>query len=193
MEKLKSDDPEARQSAARQLTADRIESPSAELLSLMATLANDRDDTVRNAALTILANHGTTNHVPTLLKALGREDMGLRSTIVRALGRLKDKRAADALVDLVAAGPSEQLQHGSFRNPEAADALMRIGPAAEPAVLELLKERSNVTRWQACGILKHIGTKESLPPLKELTLAPSKELSEAAADACRSIQLRETK
>jgi hypothetical protein len=193
MEKLKSEDPEARQSAARQLAAGRIESPSAKLLSLMATLANDRDDTVRNAALTILANHGTTNHVPTLLKALGTEDMGLRSTIVRGLGRLQDKRAADALADLVAAGPSDQLQHNSARNTEAADALTRIGPTAEPAVLGLLKERSNVTRWQACGILKHIGTKKSLPTLKELALAASKELSEAAADACRSIQARETK
>ncbi|MCU0784754.1 MAG: HEAT repeat domain-containing protein [Verrucomicrobia bacterium] len=192
VEKIKSDDTEARLSAARQLTSSRIESPSAELISLMAGLAGDRDDTVRSAALTLLANHGAHDHVPLLVKALGTTDSGLRSTIIRGLGRLKDKRSAEALAELVATGPGEQLQYNSSRNTEAADALARIGPVAEPAVLALLKEKSNQTRWQACGILKQIGTKKSLPGLKELTLVPSKELGETAADACRAIQARET-
>jgi HEAT repeat protein len=69
--------------------------------------------------------------------------------------------------------------------------LVQIGTAAEPAVLALLKEKNIETRCQACNILKQIGTKKSLGPLKDLTLNPSKELSEAAAEACRSIQARE--
>jgi HEAT repeat protein len=72
-------------------------------------------------------------------------------------------------------------------------ALVHIGSAAEPAVLALLKEKNIETRMQACTVLKQIGTKKSLGPLKDLTLNPSKELSEAAAEACRSIQSREAK
>ena len=90
-------------------------------------------------------------------------------------------------------GPTEQLQYNSSRNTDAADALGRIGPAAETAVLGLLKERSNATRWQACGILKRIGTSKSLPALKDLSLASSKELSEAASEAYRAIEAREKK
>jgi hypothetical protein len=58
-------------------------------------------------------------------------------------------------------------------------------------VLALLKEENIETRCQACAIRKQIGTKKNLGPLKNLTLNPSKELSEAAAEACRSIQARE--
>ena len=59
-------------------------------------------------------------------------------------------------------------------------------------MLALLKEKNLETRIQACNILKQIGTKKSLGPLKDTTLNPSKEVSEAAAEACRSIQARET-
>ena len=58
-------------------------------------------------------------------------------------------------------------------------------------MLGLLKEKNLETRVQACNILKQIGTKKSLSPLKDLTVNPSKELSEAAAEACRSIQSRQ--
>jgi hypothetical protein len=57
-------------------------------------------------------------------------------------------------------------------------------------VLALLKEKNIETRCQACAALKRIGTRKSLTPLKELTTYPSKNLSEAAADACRSVQAR---
>lgn len=50
------------------------------------------------------------------------------------------------------------------------------------------REKNIETRMQAGTVLKQIGTKKSLGPLKDLTLNPSKALSEAAAEACRSIQ-----
>jgi hypothetical protein len=190
-EQLKSDDLASRQAAARELSGSRLGTATPELLSLMASVANDRDDSVRHAALTVLANHGAKEQVPLLLKALNDSDAGMRATIAKGLGRVKDPRAIEPLVNLVATGQGDQTYYRPNRESAAAEALVRIGATAEPAVLALLKEKNVETRCQACNILKQIGTKKSLGLLKDLTLNPSKELSEAAAEACRAIQGRE--
>jgi hypothetical protein len=190
-EQLRSEDQGSRQAAARELSSNRLGTPTPELLSQMAALATDPDETVRRAALTVLANHGTRENVPLLIKALNDPDAGMRATIAKGLGRLKDPRAIEPLVNLLATGQSDQPYYRPARESAAAEALVRIGGTAEPAVLALLKEKNTETRCQICNILKQIGTKKSLGPLKDLTLNPSKELSEAAAEACRSIQARE--
>jgi len=191
-DKLTSGDPAGRQAAARDLSGSRLANPSLGLLSLMVSLANDPDDTVRHAALTVLANHGAKEHAPLLIKALNDPDPGVRAAMAKGLGRLKDPRAIEALVNLLATGQDGQPNYRPPRESAALEALARIGGAAEPAVLALLKERNIETRCQVCNLLKRIGTKKSLGPLKDLTLSSSKELSEAAAEACRSIQARET-
>ncbi len=190
-EQLRSDDQFKRQSAARELSGSRLGTPTPELLSLMVSLANDQDDTVRRAALTVVANHGEQEQVPLLIKGLNESDAAVRTTVAKGLGRIKDPRAIQPLVSLLATGQTDEPFYRPNRESAAADALVRIGPTAEPAVLTLLKEKNLETRRQACNILKQIGTKKSLSALKDLTLNPSKELSEAAAEACRSIQARE--
>ena len=157
----------------------------------MASLANDPDDTVRRAALTILASYGTKERVPLLIKGLNDPDAATRAAIAKGLGRLKDPRAIEPLVNLLAAGQSDQFHYRPARDSAASEALVVFGASAEPAVLAMLKEKNIETRYQACNVLKQIGTKKSLGPLKDLTLNPSKELSEAAAEACRSIQARD--
>ena len=204
-EQLKSDELGTRQTAARTLSGnpsrfptahnlanDRLGTPTPELIALMVSLVNDSDDTVRLAAVTVLANHGTKEHVPLLIKALKDPDAGVRASAARGLGRIKDPRAIEPLATLLAAGQGDQPYYRPNRESAAAEALVQIGPAAEPAVLALLKEKNIETRCQACNLLKQIGTRKSLGPLKDLTVNPSKELSEAAAEACRSIQSRET-
>jgi hypothetical protein len=190
-EKLGAEDLAERQAAARDLSGSRLAAPTPKLLSLMAALANDPDDTVRRAALAVLANHGTQEHVPLLIKALNDPDPTARAVAAKGLGRLKDPRAIKGLVDLLATGQTDQPQYRPPRETAAFEALARIGATAEPAVLALLKERNIDTRCQVCNLLKRIGTRKSLGPLKDLTLNSSKELSEAAAEACRSIQTRE--
>ena len=190
-ERLNSSDLAERQAAARELSGGRLGTPSAVLLARMASLASDPDETVRHAALTVLASHGTKEHAPLLIKALNDPDAGMRVTIAKGLGRLKDPRAIEPLANLLASGQSDQPYYRPTHESAAAEALVRTGAAAESAVLALLKEKNIETRCQACNILKQIGTKKSLGPLKDLTLNPSKELSEAAAEACRSIQARE--
>jgi hypothetical protein len=191
-EKLNSEKAYERQEAARRLSSSKMTSVSPELLSLMVKLTNDGDEMVQNSALTFVADHATEEQAMLLIKSLmSATDQNVRSAVIKSLGRLKDKRAAQPLADAVAMGPTEQLQYNSSRNTEAVEALESIGPEAETAVLGLLKERNNATRWQACQILKHIGSGKSVPALKELIMVPSKELSEAAADACRSIEARD--
>jgi hypothetical protein len=190
-EQLTSDDQFTRQNAARTLESRGSKSATPELLASMSKLATDRDDVVRHAALTILAAQGTKEDVPLLLKALKEPiEPDLRITIAKGLGRLQDPRAAEPLADLLATGQTEPFFSSGVRENQVTDALIQLGPAAEPAVLALLKEKNIETRCQACAALKRIGTRKSLAPLKELTTYPSKNLSEAAADACRSIQAR---
>ncbi len=191
LEQLKSDDQFARQNAARNLESRAAKSASPELVDAMAKLVSDRDDTVRHAALTILATQGTKEDVPLLLKALKEpNEPDLRLTVAKGLGRLRDPRAAEPLADLLATGQADPFGPRGMRENQVTEALVQLGPSAEPAVLALLKEKNVETRCQACAALKRIGTKKSLAPLKELTTYPSKDLSEAAAEACRSIQAR---
>jgi hypothetical protein len=191
LEQLRSDEPGMRQAAAHKFTNSRIDKPTQELLAQMTALAGDSDDTVRRAALTVLANNGSREQVPLLIKALNESDATVRAAVTKGLGRIKDSRAVEPLVNVLAAGQGDQPYYRSSRESAAAEALVHIGPAAETAVLALLKEKNTDTRIQACNILKQIGGKKSLGPLKDLTANPSKELSEAAAEACRAIQSRE--
>ena len=101
-EQLKSGDLFARQAAARELSSSRLGTPTPALLAEMVSLADDEDETVRHAALTVLANHGTKEHVSLLIKALNDPDAGTRATIAKGLGRLKDPRAIEPLTNLLA-------------------------------------------------------------------------------------------
>ena len=190
-QKLKADETYEKENAVRQLATAKISDPSPELMAQMIELIDDPNNSVDNSALTFVANHATEGQAMLLIRNLNTKDQTTRTVVIKALGRLKDKRAAEPLADALAMGQMDQLQNNYGRSGDAADALVRIGAAAEPAVLGLLKERNNATRWQACGILKRIGTAKSLPALKELSLAPSKELSEAASEAYRSIEARQ--
>jgi len=81
-------------------------------------------------------------------------------TIAKGLGRLADPRAAEPLADLIATGQSDQT---SFyrRDTPVTEALVKIGPAARPPVLTLLKEKHTDTRIIACNVLKQIGSKRA--------------------------------
>jgi hypothetical protein len=190
MGQLNSDDTATRQIAARELSGGRLEQATPELLRAMTLLANDSDDTVRHAALTILANYGTAEQAPALLRGLHDSAMGITTTILHGLARLKDPRTAAPLAEFLASGQNDQQFFQSPRANEVAETLIKIGPPSETPVLAVLKEKNIETRVQACLVLKQIGTKKSLGPLKELTSYPSKELSEAASAACQAIQER---
>jgi HEAT repeat protein len=191
LEQLKSDELMTRQNAARTLGSGRLAKAGPEVVAAMAAFADDPDESVRRAALTVLANFGARDQVPLMLKGLHDDMQGMGATMLRGLARVKDPRAAEPLAEFLASGQSDQQFYQPPGGGDAAQALVRIGPVAEAPVLAILKEKNISSRVQACLVLKQIGTKKSLPALKDLTLFPNKQLSEAAADACRSIQARE--
>jgi hypothetical protein len=180
---LTSPELETRRAAMRQFNGVEVESPSAELLDLVATMATDSDTFVRMTAANFLGNYGTTNQVPVLLKLLKDSDWSSRQPAVKALGKLKDERAIQPLADLVA--------RGSQFNQDASAALINIGTPAEKAVLGLLNERNAETQRQACNILQQIGTSESLDALQKLVSDSDQSVSQAAVDAIRNIKMRQ--
>ena len=179
---LKSDDAGTRGGAALKLqTSELSETPPA-LLDLMTGFLNDPDISLSSAAIKVVADYGTQEHVPVLLQLLKDSEHFSRNNIIRGLGRLKDKRAAEPLAALLASGGSDAYQAG--------EALAKIGPDAEDAVLAVLKEKHVETRRQVCRVLKQIGTKKSLEPLRELMLSTDRMLGESAGEAVRAIMAR---
>lgn len=181
---LKSPDLETRRDAMRRLNGVEVESPSSELLDLVAAMATDSDSFGRMTAANFLGSYGTTNQVPVLLKLLKDSDWSSRQPAVKALGKLKDERAIQPLADLVARGSNMYGQ-------DASSALINIGAPAEKAVLALLAERNADTQRQACNILQQIGTGQSLEPLQKLIGDDDQSLSQAAVEAIRAIKLRQ--
>jgi len=181
---LKSADLATRHAAAARLSRADLESPSTELVQLVASLCSDTDQGIRQSVAMFLKTYATTNEVPLLLKLLKDSDWSARQNAIKALCRLRDERAIEPLTDEVARGPSGVEQ-------DACTALVSIGAPAEPAVLELFKERSTETRRQACRILQQIGTSKSLEPLQSLVGDPDQSLSQMAGEAIRAIKQRE--
>ena len=138
---------------------------------------------MRAAAAKVIADYGTAEHVPLLLKLLKDSESFSHHPIIRGLGRLKDKRAAEPLAAMISSGGSDAYQ--------AVEALSKIGADAEEAMLPLLQEKHNETKRQACKVLKDVGTKKSLEPLRELMLSTDRTLSEAAGEAVRAIMARQ--
>ncbi len=184
MTDLASNDVGVRRSAANRLGNATLDSPSPELLNLMASLATDSENSIRASAASFLKTYGTTNEVPVLIKLLRDSDWNARQNAIKGLSRMKDERAIDPLVD-------ELMRGGSPGQQEATAALVAIGAPAETAVLQMLQQKYLETRREACRILQRIGTSKSLEPLQEIVGDPDQSLSQAAADAIRAIKFRQ--
>lgn len=181
-EDLKSGDASVRSMAASKLQSSELSEVPDSLLEFLAEKSAEPDSMLRYAALKVIGDYGTKAQLPLLLKWLKSDDFSCRNAAVRGLGRLKEKSAAEAMADLLASGSDTY---------QVAEALTKIGPDAEDAVLPLLKEKNIETRRQACRILKQIGTKKSIEPLRDLMLSTDRSLGESAGEAVRGIMARE--
>jgi len=183
VEDLKSNDLNTRRAAALKLQTAELSDAAPGLIEVMAGLLAETDLSLRLAAVKIIADHGTVEQVPALIRMIKKDDYSSRASAIRGLGRLKDSRAIEPLVALVASGGSD--------NQQATEALGKFGPEAEQAVLGLLKEKHNESRRAACNILKQIGTSKSVEPLREAMLDINQSVNQAAAEAVRAIKARE--
>ena len=181
---LKSSDIEVRRAALRQLNGAEIDEPSSELLELIAGLALDSDSYVKMTAANFFCPRAMSAQVPLLLKLMKDSDWSTRQNAIKALSRLKDERAIQPLVDLIARG-------SNMGNQDVTSALNNFGAAAEKPVLTLLNERNSETQRQGCAILQQIGTSESLEALQKLVGDSEQQTSQAAVDAIRAIKQRQ--
>jgi len=85
-----------------------------------------------------------------LIKALQDEDSSVRQCAALAISRQGDERAVPALIQSLSETDSLMVRL-------AANALVAIGPAAVPALLDLVREGTPVTRFEAVRALALIG------------------------------------
>lgn len=96
--------------------------------------AKDKDPGVRTAAMRAIANHGSEEQVPTLLKALGDPDKLVRIEAARGLQRIHSNSAVDPLIKSLnpTAEPVPEVRAeaadalGQYREPRVVEALIRV-------------------------------------------------------------------
>jgi HEAT repeat protein len=158
--RLRSTDPHKRAQAIRKLKETLPDERRAEVVKALEPLLNDDDFFTRRDVIEALGVWGNKDTVPILLKAMREKDT--RGEAMKALGRLKDERAAEPL--------AERLEE-FFDRHEAAQALKSMGSIAEKVVIARLNHHELHVRITVCEILGAIGTKQSIPPLEKVIAA----------------------
>ena len=158
-----------------------------EIQSLIQELTSG-DDTLAEAAALALAGHGNAA-LPALTQLYDSPDPKHRWWAVRALAEISDPRAATSLRLALSDGDPAVRQCAALglrQNPDpaalqdladalddpdrlfahlAADALAACGPAALPALLEVLESDSQPARLEAMRALAALGDEKSIPAL----------------------------
>jgi hypothetical protein len=177
---LKSDSAHRRMEAVRTLKDTLPDERRGEVVKALEPLVNDKDHFTREGAIEALGVWGTKETTPVLLRAMKQKDS--RGAAITALGRLKDERAIEPI--------AERLEDFFDRGP-AAEALKKMGPAAEDAVLKQLNHTDNQVRDAACNILKAIGTAKSLPALERVAEEGDVFLKPKAEETIKAIRARQ--
>jgi serine/threonine protein kinase/HEAT repeat protein len=98
-----------------------------------------------------------------------------------ALGRLKDPRAVDDIVPLLA---------NHFVHEHAEKALINMGDVAEWPLLKHLDDPKAEIRAKVCDVLRSIGTEDSVPALQAAALDSNHEVAAKANEALAAISRR---
>jgi hypothetical protein len=180
LQDLKSREPLPRSRALQKLKDMLPNQHRVEVAAALESLLSDRFGRDRRDSIELLGVWGGSENVPALLIAL--DDFSVAREVMQALGKLKDERAIDPLVQQLCKGI------GPFRE-EASAALKSIGSGAEKAVAQCLKHQNFVVQREACEILAVIGTEQSIPALKAAA-APTQSVPHDAQKAINAINAR---
>jgi predicted Zn finger-like uncharacterized protein len=172
--KLKSDDVFSQSDAAKWLEKEKVnEARRGEVVAaLKGVIENRRPLIPRTDAVKALATWATRDDTPYFIALLDDNDNGVKEETLYGLAKLKDPRAAEAIVAV----------YPHHRDP-AREALRAIGPGAEAAVRTLLNSQDNGIRIEACKLLKLIGTPASHQALLEAAEDTDNGVAEAARNA----------
>lgn len=153
--------PESRivREALRELNKREPEKADPAISARLAILLSGSDRFLAMEAARAMEHHGAEAESGALVKAMETTDIFVANACLKALGRLRNKKAA---------GPvASKLSNLSLRH-AAAEALKAMGPMAEEAVAAHLKSDDWNLRMTACEILAVIATEKSSKSLKKL-------------------------
>ena len=178
---LQSADSGRKQLATAMLAGAKPGAAQKEVAGALIPALADASWAVRQNAARALGVWGTTNAYQPLIKTLDDPQFSVRWAAIDALVQWKDAATASALAGHMASG-ADVLRTGQ--------ALRAIGAPAEDAVDELLRAKDPQVRYEACRILRDIGTRKSIPALTTAAGDADGIASMLAKDALRSIDTR---
>jgi hypothetical protein len=178
---LKSTDTHRIQTAADRLANAPVDDKPADVSKALALLLRHSDGWVQKSAAKALVVWATSEAENALVKASQSEDVFVRNPAIEALGKLKTAKAAEAV--------AVQMYQQNSRQ-EASKALKAMGPVAEDATIDCLKDRDMWVRAEACLVLQEIGGKKSLQALRDISLKLAGNASREASKAISAIELR---
>lgn len=117
---------------------------------------HDADWEIRRKAATALGQIGDYTAVEPLVRALGDQDWNVRRLAAESLGKLRDPRAIEPLV--VVLGDDNR-----FVRTRVAKALVDIGEAAIPSLIDALRDTDNDLRSNAAWALEKLNWKPEDP------------------------------
>ncbi len=181
---LESGDDQAIQKAGERLTKAIVpKDPDQEIVSALVTAVLRTEGFPRAAVAKALAAWGSDKQEKEFVKLLASGDFLVREPAIQGLAKCKTKSAAKALV--------MQLTDLSSRH-LVSKALMTMKPEfVEPELIGLLEDRDVFTRGEAAKILQKIGTEKSIPALEKMRDSGQPFADRAAAEAIKSIRLRQ--
>ena len=139
----------------------------------------DDDRFLRADVAKLLTRWAGPESVPALIAFLEREDFFGAKEVLIYLAGIKDPRCAEIFARYL----------GKQREP-AIKGLVSLGPQGEAPALSALSSSDNNIRKSACDVLREIGTKEALAPLKALVVDPNQDVARAANSAIDAIESR---
>ncbi len=181
-EDLSSWSDERRVDALRHLAVAPPTAMRGEITRAIRNLLKDAKPEIRREAIRAYANWGDDDRILVLLPALGDPDYFTREYAMQMLGKLHDARAAPALCELLESNDARP----------AMQALITLGPVAEPALLDRLNRGSDQAQRCVVEVLATIGTSKSLPALNALASQNTGLASMIAKRTITAIQSRTT-
>jgi hypothetical protein len=174
---LKSSDPGKQKEAVQRLARTAPDERRAEVVAALRPLLEDKDFFLASDVIKTLTVWNTPEVVPALIAMLPDEQH--RDQVIKALGTLRDPRAIEPML--------AYLKTSGF---QVEDALRKLGPDAEPALINRLRDADPAVRRQACVILEHVGGAKTLAFMQSAPPDPDASVRMAAQDAIRTIAAR---
>ena len=152
---------------------------------LANSIADDSDKSVRLSAAISLAKLKNPKTSASLRKHMNSSDTKLAIACIRGLGYLRDKQAANKLIELYKSSKNIRVRA------TAISAIGQISPKNANLILtEALTDSAELVRYQALCALGKIGDKNLLPKIKPLLKDYNSSVRKAAVNAIKQIEAK---